>query len=534
MQRQSKIFFYEKIYFTLVVFLRYDYLLRHDNFSAKEGLMENSIKIPQKKSPTASLDKTTKVTPQKKTKSTFRITSLALGILTLFCACFLGVTAMTQRSERIKEAALAKQKFVKGENDELGKTKEKYAQALLEIKNLKNELIETMSKLHEIRGGLYVKGDSSDKEKLASFAQEIVEKETQNRTYLQRLEELEKEREFAQEKISRQERTIDALAAMNSAETIEKEAEAKRYKEEVEHLAKILSSEREQMKGEVATLNGEKETLQKELEKQNGALAELFSEISWVYQRLEEKEAENHTGAELFRLAHKELSLRIQDLYAALELEAARKLKLESELRISETKEAAHLAYKNALDSRFQELETQAALKETLIRDNLDLSALLSLTIDANNQNSLALEALKERDKESDALLADRETAIRLLLSEVDFAKKTVSAPLENELEQATSALTELSYALEAASLPALDSYEEETIPMKNSEELANESETLEGEGKIHTVLPGDNLFTLSLEYYGTKDRWQEIYESNASKIPNMLALDPGVELIIP
>ncbi len=49
-----------------------------------------------------------------------------------------------------------------------------------------------------------------------------------------------------------------------------------------------------------------------------------------------------------------------------------------------------------------------------------------------------------------------------------------------------------------------------------------------------HTVVKGDTLSTLSVQYYGTSRRWKEIYEANISKIPDQNRIKVGTELTIP
>lgn len=44
----------------------------------------------------------------------------------------------------------------------------------------------------------------------------------------------------------------------------------------------------------------------------------------------------------------------------------------------------------------------------------------------------------------------------------------------------------------------------------------------------------GETLTAISLKYYGTKDRWKEIYEANRSTIPDPNHIKAGQKLIIP
>ena len=50
-----------------------------------------------------------------------------------------------------------------------------------------------------------------------------------------------------------------------------------------------------------------------------------------------------------------------------------------------------------------------------------------------------------------------------------------------------------------------------------------------------HTVKEGETLTVISLKYYGTKERWREIYDANREALsggPDKI--QPGQKLIIP
>ncbi|MBL9216600.1 MAG: LysM peptidoglycan-binding domain-containing protein, partial [Opitutaceae bacterium] len=51
---------------------------------------------------------------------------------------------------------------------------------------------------------------------------------------------------------------------------------------------------------------------------------------------------------------------------------------------------------------------------------------------------------------------------------------------------------------------------------------------------RMHTVAAGDSLARLSQQYYGTPDRWQEIYQANSAKLGPNGTLRVGTELRIP
>ncbi|MBL9214379.1 MAG: SEL1-like repeat protein [Opitutaceae bacterium] len=53
-------------------------------------------------------------------------------------------------------------------------------------------------------------------------------------------------------------------------------------------------------------------------------------------------------------------------------------------------------------------------------------------------------------------------------------------------------------------------------------------------EARIHTVTDGDSLSRISLRYYGTANRWQEIYQANREVLQGSNALRVGQQLRIP
>jgi nucleoid-associated protein YgaU len=51
---------------------------------------------------------------------------------------------------------------------------------------------------------------------------------------------------------------------------------------------------------------------------------------------------------------------------------------------------------------------------------------------------------------------------------------------------------------------------------------------------RYHTVVEGDSLSRISLRYYGTANRWQEIYEANRDVLSRENVLRPGQRLQLP
>ncbi|MBI2497269.1 MAG: LysM peptidoglycan-binding domain-containing protein [Opitutae bacterium] len=53
-------------------------------------------------------------------------------------------------------------------------------------------------------------------------------------------------------------------------------------------------------------------------------------------------------------------------------------------------------------------------------------------------------------------------------------------------------------------------------------------------EVRYHTVTEGDSLSRISMRYYGTPNRWQEIYNANRDVLQGSSALRIGMQLRIP
>lgn len=60
------------------------------------------------------------------------------------------------------------------------------------------------------------------------------------------------------------------------------------------------------------------------------------------------------------------------------------------------------------------------------------------------------------------------------------------------------------------------------------------ESVKEEPKPRTHIVSKGDTLSSISLKYYGSASRWQEIYRANQAVIPNKNSIKIGTVLTIP
>lgn len=67
-----------------------------------------------------------------------------------------------------------------------------------------------------------------------------------------------------------------------------------------------------------------------------------------------------------------------------------------------------------------------------------------------------------------------------------------------------------------------------------NKKNQLNQKKQVADAGYQHTVREGENLGVISTYYYGSPNRWIDIYNANRKAIPDKNKLDPGTVLIIP
>ena len=101
------------------------------------------------------------------------------------------------------------------------------------------------------------------------------------------------------------------------------------------------------------------------------------------------------------------------------------------------------------------------------------------------------------------------------------------NAALNTRLRQAQNTLDQIASAARVLN-PAAANVPTATRP-------PNDPNTGGGVGdRIHTVVEGDSLTRISLRYYGTPTRWQEIYQANRELLSQANSLRPGQRLRIP
>ena len=117
-----------------------------------------------------------------------------------------------------------------------------------------------------------------------------------------------------------------------------------------------------------------------------------------------------------------------------------------------------------------------------------------------------------------------------------DIPEPANPAPRAAQIDPATEASPILSAPLKAPPGPAARNVLEPVVrPAANSRTAAGATANQPPAGKRHAVQRGDTLSRLSRQYYGTADRWRDIYNANRDILKSESeTLRLGMELRIP
>jgi nucleoid-associated protein YgaU len=212
----------------------------------------------------------------------------------------------------------------------------------------------------------------------------------------------------------------------------------------------------------------------------------------------------------------------------------------------------------------------EGALSEAriLLRDSLEAQQLLEAKAqdaeaksrDQGGRRNDAENRLKDLSKRVDSLqkekaqlqdkivqqqhtLTSQETAFQELANAVKTYKEAIKRMDQSRMELASELdSTKRQYAklLQAAGTQGLKGTTEpisEKVIATNSETptgVVTPSSTAEGEARYHVVGKGDTLTSISRHYYGTSQRWHEVYDANKAVITDHNRLKVGLVLVIP
>ncbi len=271
--------------------------------------------------------------------------------------------------------------------------------------------------------------------------------------------------------------------------------EANAANERVQSQLKELAAQVANLRGENARLAGASETgtaLRTELDDVKARLAEMRKAADKHGETVAELTAVNEKLAGELKAAQTQIE--------GVRTENARLAQSETALREVEQRAAALAASANQLTAAQREL--QGARTEI---------ARLNETVQA--------------------LERDRTTRVAALQQE--------NAAITARLRQAQGTLDQIASAarlMNAGGVPASTTVPP-TAPIgaaAAAPSAATNSAGIVPAPRFHVVVEGDSLTRISMRYYGTSNRWQEIYEANRELLKGENALRPGQRLRVP
>ncbi|MDB6166795.1 MAG: hcpC [Lacunisphaera sp.] len=307
----------------------------------------------------------------------------------------------------------------------------------------------------------------------------------------------------------------DKLGSENARLTSEQDA----LKRQVDEARKAATS--------ASSLAGEKSALQERLEAVGAQLVKAQQEIDTLQK--------DNADATSQSLASKQAADKAQADLAALQGRAseAEKASESHNAAVAELTEANTKLETDRADLRRQ----LAALKA----DNL------RLTQTAGSAEQLKAEADRSAQQNIDALTAQlnaarrdlqsaREANSRLVEGNVNSERDRAAtlAQLRNENAALAGRLTQAQGTLDQIASAARLGTPASSIASGNPAPILVVSTAQPASIRFHTVGEGDSLSRISMRYYGTPNRWQEIYNANRDVLQGSSVLRVGMQLRIP
>ena len=422
------------------------------------------------------------------------------------------------------------------------------------IQRLKDELTKKNSEIEEKEQKISVLQSFNDKMQNASenyqfFSNQFADMQKNHKQLKKNNEKLTMERQNLLEKIAQiEEENQDLLA--KASEQVDKIKNLSLSEEEKHEAWKSLKQEHLH----VLTLLQEKEAritqTEKEMEAQELEMrmlndkANSFKELSDQYiaadqnhqkkidklqsmlqeanQSIERKELALHTQTENALKEKKEL----QDTHSqtqttlendkqklteenALYLSNIELLEQEKQDLINELKNDKNLIA--SLETKMENQRLNSSLREQKIQASL---------FESKAQFQREQEMHEDQKRRFNTLLETVKTQ-KSLLKNIENSRRDIDRELDEMRNAYRQLLSEFTSKQALQSLPDLSA-----IPAKST--------NLEISKQTHTVAQGETLSQISLRYYGTSSRWEEIYEANRSKITNQNFVKVGTELQIP
>ncbi|MBA3849925.1 MAG: hypothetical protein C0502_08000 [Opitutus sp.] len=272
-------------------------------------------------------------------------------------------------------------------------------------------------------------------------------------------------------------------------------------------------------------LEQEKNALQERLEAVGGQLVRAQAEVDSLQKELAEVQAK--------ALADRQRADNAGADLAALQARAAETEKAAE----NQTASVTELTGANAkLEAQVKDLQQQLAAQRTetarlgQLARSADVSRADAERNATANINAMAGQLVEvRRDLEglraANARLVEANTALERERATTMVQLREENRSLAARLAQAQGTLDQIAAAARLGT-PAAQ-IASGTVPAARPAAPA-------AEARFHTVVEGDSLSRISLRYYGTANRWQEIYNANRDVLQGSSALRVGMQLRIP
>lgn len=303
------------------------------------------------------------------------------------------------------------------------------------IKELKRQLNEANQKAHDVKTHLFTKGDPADRARLAEVCQELVEKERYNEDYQKKIAELEAERDFRSQKITRMEQTIDALATMTDTQRETKEKAIFNFQSQIERLEEDAKREKQELQLALGELEEANVDLQDSLAQKLSTIKTLEDEISWQYGLLQEKDQDMQSQSKLYTRSEDHMQDELNGLSEALEMEMLKNQNLLTEIEVVQAKEQAQEQYTRALESKLERSQNLSAKDQehwqeellALSKEYMELQGVLDVYAHSHDH-------LTTKQAKLSALVREGKVRMEMLGDELDAALAMADAEQQRGL----------------------------------------------------------------------------------------------------
>lgn len=200
--------------------------------------------------------------------------------------------------------------------------------------------------------------------------------------------------------------------------------------------------------------------------------------------------------------------------------------KLGSVMEIVDSKLDYLGAFLDATTSYYQHTGTQSIARSVILRAADEVAQ-----IEAKKQQEEARRRQQEAEERRKKAEEERQKAeVAKAQLEKDRKEKEL-AEVQRQAEEAKRQAEEAQRQAEEAKRQAEVAKKQEEEAKKRREEEAAAAAAVD---RTYVVKKGDSLSKISMQFYGTQNRWKDIYEANKDKIKNPDLIYPDQEFVIP